>query len=98
MSTLKGLVEKVSREASGRVVEMLGEQPSVWEIMKEEASAREGFAALTSPEAEGKRRREEGPPDMSTGAFRTHLLCSVDQDAGSRTWECRAMKCRGSRC
>lgn len=60
MSTLKGLVEKASREASRRVVEMLGEQLSVWEIMKEEASAREGFVALTSPEAGGKRRGANG--------------------------------------
>lgn len=53
-------MEKVSREASRRMVEMLGQQPSVWEIMKEEASAREGFVALTSPEAGGKRRRATG--------------------------------------
>lgn len=53
-------MEKASREASGRVVEMQGEQPSVREIMKEEASAREGFVALTSPEAGGKRRGATG--------------------------------------
>lgn len=53
-------MEKASREASGRVVEMQGEQPSVREIMKEEISAREGFVALTSPEAGGKRREATG--------------------------------------
>lgn len=57
--------------------------------MKEEALAREGFVALTSPEAEWEERSHR---TRLLGPFGTHLLCNVDQDAGGRTWECWEMK------
>lgn len=78
----------------GRVVEMQGEQPSVREIMKEEASAREGFVALTSPEAGGKRRGATGHVYWGLQGTFT-LQCG---SASPQQKECRAVKCRGSQC